>query len=168
MPNNSSYSPVFNVPGKVTFAATNVTVKRTSAGYWNYSTYNGGTIYPCFSFYSMADYTYALNVTNDFVTNTEGGKAGRVFLNNYRMIYPFEARIYKASAGSRTYPIVFADDEPTAIFDVLAGQGGSNTYKVYDLKGALVRSVKANSEHEAVKGLPAGIYMVNGKKLIVR
>ena len=37
--------------------------------------------------------------------------------------------------------------------------------KVYDTKGVLIKS--ANVNEDLKKGLPAGVYIVNGKKMII-
>ena len=55
-------------------------------------------------------------------------------------------------------------DTPTGIADIMAGE--NQLVNVYNIQGMLIRSNVAADE--AISGLPAGIYIVGGKKVYVR
>lgn len=169
MPNNSHYSSDFNLSGKVTFSATNATVNRTGVSYLKTSTYNGAKFYPCFSAYSKSATNYALNVTNDNTTYTGSEKSGSIFINNYRMIYPFECRFNKSSSSTRSIDIVFADGEATGIENIIGiiDRSRDSGFNIYNLSGQLVKVSKSQSIEEAIRDLPSGLYIVNGKKMII-
>lgn len=167
MPNNSNYAANYNVSGKVTFSATNVKVKQTSSAYWNTSTYDGATFYPCFSFYVQSATTYVLNVTNDYYTYSGIEKPGSVFINNYRYASPFEGRFYKSASNARALSIVFADENVTGIEEMLMDVTTLRKFAIYDLKGIHIRTVENESYDEAVKGLASGLYLINGKKVMI-
>ena len=58
------------------------------------------------------------------------------------------------------------DGMTTAIKDIRMISDDTEIIWVYDTKGVLVKTVKACDELR--KGLAAGIYFVNGKKLIIK
>lgn len=168
MPNNSKYSSEYTVSGKVTFSSQNVTIKRTAFSYLNSSSYDGTTFYPCFSAYNQSATNYALNVTNDYFTYNGTEKPGSTFICDYRTIYPFEGRFYKSSASTRSLSIAFAEEHATSIEKLLFNNTNGGKYNIYDIKGILVRSVEGKCFEEAIRGLASGLYLVNGKKVIVR
>ena len=54
---------------------------------------------------------------------------------------------------------------PTAIRSIETGTAG-NPVKVYSLDGRLLRTVK--TAREAISGLPKGVYIINGKKFVLK
>ena len=167
MPNNSQYSTPYNLSGKVTFSATNAIVRKTNDSIWNTSTYNGATFIPCYSFIEKSKDTYALNVNNDYFTYSGSDpKPGSVFLSNNRIIAPFEGRFYKSESNSRIITIDFTDEDVTGIENVLCANRA--IVKIYSLSGQLVKESKTGTMDNALKGLPSGMYIVNGKKVIVK
>ena len=71
-------------------------------------------------------------------------------------------------ARSRAYISMSAlgggtDDDATAITEHTIDD--SNMVKVYNLSGVLV---KQSSKEDALKGLSKGVYIVNGKRMIVK
>ena len=170
MPNNSRYASNYILAGKVTFSSTNVTVNPTTVSSMNTATYNGGTFYPCYSFYSSSANNYAMNVTNDSYTYTGSERPGSVFKNSYRSVAPFEGRIYKSSASSPTFSIDFVDDIATGIEEILFGgdaaAGLNGTVKIYTLSGQLASTTTSAEAETVIKQLPAGVYIVNGKKIV--
>ena len=80
------------------------------------------------------------------------------------MLPPFEAILKVAGATEETL-VLSLDGEVTGIGSIENGQlNGNANVDVYDLNGRLVRkSVKAAT---ALQGLPAGTYIVGGKKVL--
>ena len=80
------------------------------------------------------------------------------------MLQPFEAILKVAGATEETL-VLSLDGEVTGIGSIENGQlNGNANVDVYDLNGRLVRkSVKAAT---ALQGLPAGTYIVGGKKVL--
>lgn len=80
------------------------------------------------------------------------------------MLQPFEAILKVANATEETL-VLSLDGEVTGIGSIENGQlNGNADVDVYDLNGRLVRkSVKAAT---ALQGLPAGTYIVGGKKVL--
>ena len=159
MPNNDSYPADYNVAGRVTFAATNVTVSPTintsAIGEWAVA----------FAPVAKAEGRFALNVVNDFFSDYGSGNPGSRFINNLRNINPFELYCNSTSA-SREIAIEFAD-ESSGIEELMLDNNLPILYKIYDAKGALVRSVVATYAN-AVSGLTPGLYLVNGVKVVLK
>lgn len=169
MPNNNKYASSYNVAGKVTFSATNSKVYRTGEAYLNTPSCDGGTFYPSYAYYANADYIYALNVTNDMTTYKGTETPGSVFLNNYRIIYPFEGRIEKHSYNSRKYSIKFAEEEnTTGIQEIPFIESATDQIRVYNLSGQLIGIFNKNELSDINRKLPTGIYIVNGKKIQIK
>lgn len=167
MPNNPLYSSDYNLSGSVTFSATNAAVKKTD-DHSGSSSYNEANFYPSYSYQTLSTY-YALNVTNDITTYTGSEKPGSIFIRNFRDIKPFECYFWKYSSNTRSIDIVFADGETTGI-EYLIGISDSShdmDVKIYNLSGQLVKVSKSQSVEETIHGLPAGLYIVNGKKIVV-
>ena len=80
------------------------------------------------------------------------------------MLQPFEAILKVVNATEETL-VLSLDGEVTGIGSIENGQlNGNADVDVYDLNGRLVRkSVKAAT---ALQGLPAGTYIVGGKKVL--
>ncbi len=173
MPNNEKYTPSYNLKGKVTFSSENVTVYQTETENFVTPQYNGATFYPCFSYYTKTNYIYVINSNTQFFTYEGTEKPGSVFVSDYRYAYPFEARFYKNSSSSAPFrigDIPFVDGETTGIEQVLYGNSivgsQSDVVRVYTLSGQLISTVKAKDA--AKLNLPSGVYVINGKKIIVK
>ena len=163
MPNNDKYSDSYCLNGKVTFSASNATVEPSATDNWHTATYNGSTFLPCFSEVSPTAGTYALNVTNDFFTYDGTEASGSIFLSNYRKVMPFEGRLTNGTSGSRALPIVFADDEALGIENLLTDAKSQN---IYNMRGQKVGTVRDASTGDALKQLPKGLYIINGRKVV--
>ena len=163
MPNNDKYSDTYCLNGKVTFSASNAKVETSDTDNWHTATYNGSTFAPCFSEVSPAADIYALNVTNDFFTYNGTEAPGSVFLSNYRKTKPFEGRLINGTATSRTLTIDFADDEALGIEEILTG---GKSQLIYNMRGQVMGTMKGTSAGDALKHLPKGLYIVNGRKVI--
>ena len=152
---------------------------------WEPSSY---WIIPNFTYQSGPDY-YALNVTNDYFNNTDDkDKPGSVFIKSSRSIAPFEAycEYYsKTIIGpiidpiidpmfdpieieSRRIYITFAENDLAGIRDLTIENDNKLSFNIYDIKGKLIRVTNDTPCVEVTNGLPAGIYIINGKKVIVR
>lgn len=104
---------------------------------------------------------FALNVNNYYVTNSSTDKDGSKFIKGLRSVRPFEAYM---TTTSNTRSIDVLDGMATAIKEIMKVSEGTNTIKVYDTKGVLVKTIKANDNLR--RGLANGVYIVNGKKMI--
>ena len=162
MPNNSKYTDSYCLKGKVTFSANNAKVEATDDKNLHTVTYNGSTFYPCFSFYEEWESYYAINVTNDFYTYSGTEAPGSTFINNYRYVYPFEGMFINKTSNSRTLPIVFTDEETLGVEEILADRKSQN---IYNIKGQMVGTVKETGTRNALKQLPKGVYIINGRKV---
>lgn len=169
MPNNNKYSIIYNVAGKVTFSATNAKIYRTLESDLNTVSYNSGTFMPIYSFYEKDNSIYAMNITNDNTTYTGNEKPGSIFLNNMRYVYPFEAIFYK-NFGTRSIEIVFVDDVQTnEIQGIITNERDQiKQVRIYNLGGQLVGIFNKDELFDLNKKIPAGVYLVNGKKTVVK
>lgn len=152
MPNHPQYDSLWLLKGKVTFAASSVTVSKTEN--LNQSVFNGRTFIPCFAGEKADEGFYALNVSNDWETNNSGMTEGSKFVLNMRRIHPFEAYMI-SSSNAAPYFDVF-DDMTTGI-QVMDEGRWMKEEAVYDLQGRKV-------ENPSKKG----VYIVNGKKKIIK
>lgn len=163
MPNNSGYYlEDYNLYGWVTFSATDATVYETS--HLESSTYQGKTFIPTYTEVGMGDGAYALNVVNDIANVTGGYEEGSRFLLNARSVHPFEAYMHQGSSTRGTLAIAISDDMHAAADDT-----PGPSLRIYNLKGQLLRS--ADNETDAdqwKKSLPAGVYIINRQKILVK
>ena len=164
MPNNNKYTDMYNLSGRITFSSTNVNVESTQDNNLNKVSYNGGVFIPNYTLYS-ANGAFALNVTNDFTTNSNNQKPGSVFLNNYRTIYPFEAR-FDMKSNTRSIDIIFADGETTDIEKVMFSTDEDKEFNIISLSGHIIRKISQREFENVWNTLPKGVYIVNGKKFI--
>ncbi len=185
MPNNSAYSSSFCVNGKVTFSATNTTVAaiplKGNEPDYKRVTYQGKEFTLMYLFNSRERNVHAINSVTDLWSLTDARTAGSVFISNLRIIYPFEAYFYyNDPTGARSViDIPFADNTSTGIdtpfrssFRSAEGRlQGKNvqrsTFNVYSLSGQLVYSGSADDLNALKQQLPAGVYLVNGKKIVI-
>ena len=167
MPNSDVYPEEYNLAGKVTFAAKNVTIPVTSPVTL---TSPDGTVsmVPAFQAVAKSENVYVLNVGEQREEYPEGS----VFECNYHDVRPFEVySILNNVSGSRVSGARFislsslfgGNDGSTGIVDLKTTE--SDLVKVYSLNGVLLKQGKRD---EIINSLPKGVYIVNGKKLIVR
>ena len=160
MPNNSLYLKDYRIVGKVTFEAKDVEVKATND--LNSVRYSDRTFVPNFT-NKEDESILALNVNNSLVKYTESDMGGR-FVKGLRKVYPFEAYM---TTSSNTRSISVLEDITTAIKEVRnMVDERAQVFRVYDLRGVLVKS--GASMEEIKSGLKAGVYMVHGKKMIIK
>ena len=156
MPNNDKYYYEARLNGEVTFSATNVTVKPTDI---KTASYQGETFTPNFTTTSASASIYALNVKNQWMQNTYGQKDGSTFVQNLRTIHPFEAYMSSENSTRSSFPIF--EDMTTGIRGITELIDMKRIEGVYNLKGQKIK-VEADGK------LPAGIYIINGQKVIVK
>lgn len=162
MPNSEEYEEEFNIEGTVTFAAENTTVESTTGN--RPSSENGFTLQGSYEGVTANTYIYALNdeeyTTDKDVTYLPGG----VFVEGLRDVRPFEAYAQnKLLTRSRYLPI--GQNGSTNGLPIMMLKGNS-LVDVYTIQGILIRSQIAVDalKHE----LPAGIYIINNKKMIIK
>ena len=160
MPNNKQYEQQYQIPGIVTFSAENVEVQKsdnlTPASYQNrkfvpnYTNKEGDDLLP-------------LNVSNNYVTNPGKEINGSKFVRGLRAVHPFEAYM-TTTDNTRTIDVM--EGLSTAIKDIRIVENEASVIKVYDTRGILLKT--ATSMDDARAGLKAGVYIVNGKKMIIK
>ena len=159
MPNNSLYKKDYRLAGQVTFSAENVEVGVTE----QHSAKQGDrTLVPNFTNQNDGSFL-ALNVDNDIVTNMSTADNGSKFIKGLRAVHPFEAYMTTTSA---TRSIDVLDGMTTDVRGIKDMTDEGQSFKVYDIRGVLVKS--GTSMKEAQQGLKTGVYVVNGKKVIVK
>ena len=161
MPNNSLYLTDYRIAGRVMFESENVEVKASDD--LHPVKYGDRTLVP--NFIRQDDPSLlALNVSNDIVTYTAADK-GSKFVKGLRQVNPFEAYLTTTASGTRSVGVL--DGLATGIKSVRSmvdetAQG----FRVYDMRGVLVKSSATMAE--ARNGLRPGIYVVQGKKIIIK
>lgn len=160
MPNNDRYASRFRLGGKVTFYGANITVPVTNP---ISATRGNVTFTPNFQSRATEGDVLALNMEQ------YGEYApGSIFVNDSRTIRPFEA--YATSIGMSRALIRMADLGSRSGFGDTTGiveceLDDSDIVKVYNLSGMLIRQA---SKSDALQGLTKGVYIVNGKRIIVK
>ena len=160
MPNNPQYLADYVIVGIVTFSAENVEVKASDE--MQSAQYQDRTFVPNYTNKDGDEYL-ALNVNNYYVTNPGTDIDGSKFIKGLRDVHPFEAYM---TTTSNTRSIDVMDAMTTAIRDIIIAREGTDDIKVYDTRGVLVKTAIANDHLR--KGLAAGVYIVNGKKMIIK
>ena len=161
MPNNDLYLNEYQLSGRVTFSALNAEVKKSDD--IQTATFGNNTFVPAFTSHNAESGYYALNVNNDFETYQGSANVGSKFILNLRRIHPFEAYMTSTS-GTRSIDIF--DSMTTGIRDVLDITDSQKTQKVYDLSGRLIMT--GTSLESIRQELPAGVYIINNKKMIIK
>ena len=153
LPNSDEYEDRYNVEGEVTFSATDVTVLPTidmeqeaGNGYVMLGSYEGTT---------ADSRVYALN-DEEYTADGETYMPGGVFVANSRDIRPFEAYVYTTNAGRAPYLRIGNAGETGIGHSTFNVQ---HSTEIYDLTGRKVLNV------ENLKG---GVYIVNGKKVVIK
>ena len=151
MPNNPKYDNPWLLKGSVTFESTSVIIEVTED--LKTATYSDRTFVPNFSDKAANEGLYALNVINDYVTNNSGMTEGSKFVLNMRQIHPFEAYMTTTSNASQMFGIF---ENMTTSIRTVDNEEWTISNDVYDLQG------------RKVTGPKKGVYIKNGKKLIIK
>ena len=161
MPNSDSYDDSYNLAGRVTFSATDVTIPVTAVAD---STGSGIRLTAAFQRIEQSPVVYAINRGEAY-----GGYAeGSVFVSGLREVRPFEAYTVHQDTTVPAPLYIPIDGEAwlTNITPVSADmQPGTGQY--YDLQGRRVAQ-PTNKSHTSGLGLKKGLYIVNGQKAVVR
>ena len=163
MPNNPDYKAEFRLSGNITFSAENVTVKKSDD--LQTGNYGGNTFTPNFSNKNNSGYL-TLNVNNDYASYTGASAEGSIFIANLRTVHPFEA--YMTSSSKSRSTISINGDMTTGIEDMAVLMDESKGLRIYNLKGQLIKVEQDKGIDDVKNSLPAGVYIVNGKKLIIK
>jgi hypothetical protein len=155
VPNSEEYDDRYNIEGRVTFAAENVTVHATTDmtpitgnGYSLQGTYEGVT---------ATDNVYALN-DDAYTTGSEYFLPGGVFVAHARDIRPFEAYIHNSQLTRSRYLPVQGGKAQGMDNLLLKGRSDEKDDAWYTLQG-----IRLNG-----KPMQKGMYIHGGKRVIVR
>jgi hypothetical protein len=161
MPNNPEYKSEFRMNGNVAFLAENVTIAKTE----NLQTanYSDRSFIPSYSNFGIGNGAYTLNVVNEFVNSLGGATEGSRFILDLRPVHPFEAYM---TTTSSTRSIGIDEGMATGIIDLISALSDEGILRIYNLKGQLMKIEEGRSQEEVMKNLPAGVYVVNGQKII--
>ena len=156
MPNSDAYPAGFNLPGRVTFSSANVTVPVTESR----------TLALADSTIMMASTMQRLGRSSSYYALNVGETRGQyyegsVFERDYREVRPFEAyTIHRSDTPApRFVPVNALMGGTTGIEDVIelmSDDRGEGTW--HDLQGRKVANGK----------LPRGVYIRNGRKVVIR
>ena len=160
MPNNPSvYSEDYIQAGRVTFSAQNATIPATSQ-----TGITGGnvTFVPTFQSVDKSPDIYAINRNEAYKGNPEGS----IFVADYREVRPFEAYTLHSGTGTAPLYMSLADMLSASMTNIDSiKEYGNDIMRIYTLSGTLVKTGKTNKE---LYQLPKGVYIVNGKKVVVK
>ena len=162
MPNNPRYADEYILAGNVEFSADDIIVKSSAD---MLSVIHGDNrFYPTFQ--TTTKDVKALNVQNDFVNYSGGNKPGSTFIYGLREVRPFEA--YMTSESGAFVSVAIFDDLPTTIGEIPEKDDYfCNRVTVYTTAGQVVRVVSNCTLEEALRSLAPGVYIVNGRKMVV-
>ncbi len=158
MPNNAEYKDEYRVAGTITFSSTDVKVKSSES--LENGSYSDRTFVPNFINQDANSGFYVLNAVNNYSANSSGYAEGSRFVRNLRAIHPFEAYIASANNAKELFPIF--EDTPTWI--QLIKNSKLIMDRVYNLSG---QQVKIEGDHN-YGSLKKGVYIVNGKKVVIK
>lgn len=170
-PNNSIYQADYILGGEITFSATYATVFKSSiitTGYTSAS-YDSRQFYPSFDAKEKSSFIYNINAGTTS-SETGGETPGSAFIKNLRDVKPFEGYMYSTSATRPMYAVnPFGDDDATDIIEMnLRDADQKGEVRIYDTRGQLLVRTQSDNIDQTLRQLPEGMYIVNGKKVIVR
>ncbi|WP_320970178.1 leucine-rich repeat domain-containing protein [Bacteroides nordii] len=184
MPNNSAYEDTYNITGVVTFTAEDeagITIPATPASMSIGETADYKLV-PTYQDIAANDTVYALN--SSVYNETPAGSA---FVKALRDVLPFEAYVVSKESPSfapAMYSIGGSGGDITALEKILLKEDkslkiytqGNTLYietdksrliSIYGGNGIQIRSVNVSEGENAINNLPAGIYFLEGKKVII-
>ena len=170
MPNNEHYNADYNLGGEISFSSTNATVYKsaTSRSGYSSSTHSNRQFYPSFVTLTKDNYIYNIN-SGATAAETDNKTPGSVFIKNLRNVKPFEGYIYSATSNALMFAISpFDNDETTGILEMRNDASREGETVVFDMKGLLIVREQTDNVGQVLSRLPDGIYIVNGKKMIVK
>ena len=162
LPNNDKYVTTYCLSGEVIFSAENVEVKQSDNV--QTATYSDRTFVPNYTIKENNDGYFALNVNNEYEVYQGGENEGSRFIRNLRQIHPFEA--YMTSSANTRSIVIFDGMDTTTSLKGIKEITGEQVVRVYDLSGKLLRI--GSSLDSVREELPAGIYIVNNRKIVIK
>ena len=160
MPNNQQYEQQYQIPGIVTFSASDVEVQKSDN--LKPGSYQGRSLVPNYMNKDGGE-CLPLNVNNYYVTNPGKDISGSKFVRGLRAVHPFEAYM---TTTDNTRSIDVMEGMTTTIRGIQMVKDGASVIKVYDTRGVLMKT--ATSIDDVWNGLKAGVYIVNGKKMVIK
>lgn len=157
MPNNENYDASYNITGNIQFIGNNVQIKASD----NLSAVQSGnkSFVPNYQYQETSSSIYALNVNNQWNTNTSPEAEGSTFVRSLRAVRPFEAYLtVEGGTSAPNYIPLFGDGMPTGIDAKLVNSEEVNSEKWYSLDGRKLQG----------KPTTKGLYIVNGRKVVVK
>ena len=159
MPNHEDYSSAYNQGGTVTFSADNVLIPQTpeepAAALGN----GEARLVPCYRHMEASEDFYAIN-RDEYLRWVPGS----IFVRNHRAMSPFEAYLMVGDGAAAREAIPIFDQTDTSVHD-LPMVTADGTVTVYNLSGVPVAMGQRN---EVLNRLPKGVYIVNGRKHIIK
>ena len=167
MPNNSAYSSVYNVAGSITFSATNAIVKTTRDEDLQSYEYNNKYFWAQYYYNSGSD-NANINSVNNLHSSTGGYDPGSIFVKNLRNTFPFEGYMWENTTNNAkdVIEIEFAYGELTGIEEIT--ESIPFMEGIFTLSGLRISIPDDITEEDALKKLSPGVYIVNGKKKVVK
>ena len=162
MPNNSRYADEYILAGNVEFSSENVTIME-SDGILPV-TCGDNIFWP--SFQATTKDVKALNVNNDFINYMGGLNPGSAFIFNLREVKPFEG--YMTSASGNQVSVSVFDEQATSIGVIPEKEWITGRFSVYSTAGQVMKTCEDCSAEEALRGLAPGVYVVKGRKMVVK
>ena len=166
IPNNEAYDDDYILTGSITFSAVNAEVKASKD--MISSSYGDKTFIPTLQEVAAVEGVYPLNVNNAIETYSGKETEGSAFISGLRKVHPFEAYMTSASGGAKGTVIPLFDSTSGIILKDVSGFSGSRSFvsgneDVYTLQG-----IRLGKYSDIADKLPAGVYVVNGKKISVK
>ena len=183
MPNNEDYGDdyILGGNGDITYMAENATIPVTASSFDDPDMMNDYIFRPNYAHLAQNDTVMVINKT-DYGTN----RPGSVFVPNLRPAYPFEAYVTKSPTSSSKAAPLRVDGGEVGIMETLYGFGDINQtvysedgalyifsktagkVKIYKSTGILYKTVDVRSGWTRVDDLAKDVYVVKGRKVIVR
>lgn len=183
MPNNEDYGDEYILGGNgdITYMAEGATIPVTATAFDDPAMMNDYIFRPNYAHLAQSDTVMVINKT-DYGTN----RPGSVFVPNLRPAYPFEAYVTKSPTSSSKAAPLRVDGGEVGIMETLYGFGDINQtvysedgalyifsktagkVKIYKSTGILYKTVDVRSGWTRVDDLAKDVYVVKGRKVIVR
>lgn len=164
MPNNENYDPIYQLKGDFEFVGTNVEVLASDS--LETVVYNNKRFVPNYQNKEASQSMLPLNVNNLWDKNTKTDYTeGSAFLRGLRAVRPFEAYMMMEEGMAAPQMIPVFENEATGIMDVLLTKKSNSVVTVYSLNG---QQVKTGEYQDVMKHLSKGVYIVNGRKVVVK
>ena len=148
----NKWGSVYNLVGKpLEFSATSVTIKKTQ------DLVVGSDVYRFYGSYQAAHKVAAYQLDSK----------GQNFVFSTSNVKPFRGYFISTSADDDNYTnLVIGSETGIEELTMMPFAAEGETVAVYNISGVKVATVKVNNGSIQLDGLPKGIYIINGHKLI--